>query len=55
MPDFEDPTAKLAQPSIHREKKQKWGPVQAVRQSSRSDRSKNIMEKVEERKRKINL
>jgi hypothetical protein len=32
-----------------------WGPVQAVRQSSRIDRSKNIMEKAEERKRKTNL
>jgi hypothetical protein len=43
MPDFEDPAAKL-------EKKQKWGHAQAVRQSSRIDRSKNIMEKAEERR-----
>jgi hypothetical protein len=55
MPDFEDPATKLALSKIHKEKKQKWGPVQAVRQSSRIDRSKNIMEKAEERKRKTNL
>jgi hypothetical protein len=55
MPDFEDPAAKLALSKIHKEKKQKWGPVQAVRQSSRIDRSKNIMEKAKERKRKTNL
>jgi hypothetical protein len=55
MPNFEDPAAKLALSKIHKEKKQKWGPVQAVRQSSRIDRSKNIMEKAEERKRKTNL
>jgi hypothetical protein len=55
MPDFEDPAAKLALSKIHKEKKQKWGHVQAVRQSSRIDRSKNIMEKAEERKRKTNL
>jgi hypothetical protein len=55
MPEFEDLAAKLAQSSIHREKKQKWGPVQAVRQSSGIDRSKNIMEKAEERNRKINM
>jgi hypothetical protein len=55
MPDFEDSAAKLTLSKIHKEKKQKWGPVQAVRQSSRIDRSKNIMEKAEERKRKTNL
>jgi hypothetical protein len=31
MPDFKDAAAKLAQSRIHKEKKQKWGPVQAVR------------------------
>jgi hypothetical protein len=54
MPDFEDPATKLALSKIHKEKKQKWGPVQAVRQSTRIDRSRNIMEKAEERKRKTN-
>jgi hypothetical protein len=36
-------------------KLKKWGPVQPVRQSSRIDRSRNIMEKAEERKKIINL
>jgi hypothetical protein len=36
-------------------KLKKWGPVQPVRQSSRIDRSINIMEKAEERKKIINL
>jgi type I restriction-modification system DNA methylase subunit len=55
MLDFEDPATKLALSKIHKEKKQKWVPVQAVRQSSWIDRSKNIMEKAKERKRKANL
>jgi hypothetical protein len=36
-------------------KQKKWGPVQPIRQSTRTDLSKNIMEKAEERKRIINL
>jgi hypothetical protein len=36
-------------------KQKKWGPVRHLRQSSRIDRSKNIMEKAEERKKIINL
>jgi hypothetical protein len=31
MPDFEDPAANLALSRIHKEKKQKWVPIQAVR------------------------
>jgi hypothetical protein len=36
-------------------KLKKWGHVQPVKQSSRIDRSRNIMEKAEERKKIINL
>jgi hypothetical protein len=36
-------------------KLKKWGPVQPVRQSSRIDRPRNIMEKAEKRKKIINL
>lgn len=40
----------------HVQKKQKkWGPVQPIRQSSRIDRSKNIMEKAQELKKITNL
>jgi hypothetical protein len=36
-------------------KQKKWGHVQPIRPSTRIDRSNNIMEKTEERKRIINL
>jgi hypothetical protein len=36
-------------------KQKKWGRVQPVRQSTRNDRSKNIIEKAEERKKIIIL
>jgi hypothetical protein len=57
MPDFPNVQVKeeLLKKNNQIDKKQKWGPKQALRQSSIIDRSKDIMEKVEERKRMTNL
>jgi hypothetical protein len=46
----------IAVKGAEKTKKQKvWGPVQHLRQSSRIDRSKNVMDKAKELKKKINL
>jgi hypothetical protein len=56
MPDFVSSVEITGKPEVTRpgRKQKKWGPVQPLRQSSRIDRSKNIMEKAEERKKIIN-
>jgi hypothetical protein len=57
MPDLEIPSRIPIQESevMPAKKKSKWGVVQPVRQSSRIDRSKNIMEKAQEMKKINNL
>jgi hypothetical protein len=57
MPDFANVEVKeeLLKKNNQVDKKQNWGHKQALKQSSRIDRSKDTMEKVEERKRMTNL
>jgi hypothetical protein len=57
MPDFVSSVAVYRISELPRpgNNQKKWGPVQPIRQSTRIDRSKNIMEKAEERKMIINL